>query len=222
VGYGDQVPETSLGRFVAIVTCAVGIVLLGLLFSVVQNFLSLTAKARRSVSWLKQRQAEEDERRYAAATLQHWWKASDLSDNERVHLWLKKKRANRRTVLKKLESWDSREHIEAVEVKVDAIGELLAKLCAHMSSDAEEGLGADAYTQSARAGLAKVGAAPATRSTQSVIDLLRRPSRSSGSGRPGAAGELPPPAARGPGRRPAASPPKRRMSAVPKSASDNK
>lgn len=50
VGFGDMVPETAMGRLLAVICCLYGVILLGLIFTVVESLLTLSPKAKRAVT----------------------------------------------------------------------------------------------------------------------------------------------------------------------------
>ena len=116
VGYGDMIPETRvaaspcryfeasranspwsrwLGRYLSVVCCIYGVLLLGVAFSNLSNCLELSPKAAFSITWFKSMRAAEDERQSAARCLQRHWRfggAWDGSD-EAVHDYRESRRA---------------------------------------------------------------------------------------------------------------------------------
>lgn len=87
VGYGDMIPETGPGRYLSIICCIFGILLLGVAFSNLSNCLELSDKASFAIAWYKAARAAEDERASAARVLQRHWRFGGVwtGGDEAVH-----------------------------------------------------------------------------------------------------------------------------------------
>ncbi|KAK3252237.1 hypothetical protein CYMTET_38455 [Cymbomonas tetramitiformis] len=74
VGYGDMVPNTSLGRALACILCTLGIILIGFVASLLFSALELSPKAKHAFLMLELVQAQDRREDLAATTIQQHWR----------------------------------------------------------------------------------------------------------------------------------------------------